>query len=157
MAYHAAFCLLSHARLVSVILEWLRLFFPSSCHPFLALNAAVPQTRFHETLIISYAVASKPKLALQLLARMRFHGLNLDAFSYHILLNSLVEASIYNFGDSVLTHVAAPGFFSPITTCIKMKSFRRQSYLNNTEAYLRELESAGLSDYRADDGHSQKG
>ncbi|XP_010934877.1 pentatricopeptide repeat-containing protein At1g71210, mitochondrial [Elaeis guineensis] len=149
-AYHAVFRLLSRARLVSVVLDWLRIFSPSSCHPFLLTsNAAAPHPRFHETLIVGYAVAGKPELALQLLARMRFHGLDLDAFSYHVLLNSFVEASIFDFADSILAHVAARGLFGPVTACIKMKSLCRQGRLDDAEAYLRELESSGLSDYRA--------
>ncbi|KAG1360946.1 pentatricopeptide repeat-containing protein, mitochondrial [Cocos nucifera] len=148
-AYHAVFRLLSRARFVSVVLDWLRLFSPSSCHPFLLTsNAAAPQPRFHETLVVGYAVAGKPELALQLLARMRFQGLDLDAFSYHVLLNSLVEASIFDFADSVLAHVAARGLFGPVTACIKMKNLCRQGRLDDAEAYLRELESSGLSDYR---------
>ncbi|KAJ6711223.1 RESPIRATORY COMPLEX I CHAPERONE putative-RELATED [Salix purpurea] len=47
--------------------------------------------RFQTVLVMGYAVAGKPDVALQMLGRMRFQGLDLDTFSYHVLLNSLIE------------------------------------------------------------------
>ncbi|KAJ6835071.1 putative pentatricopeptide repeat-containing protein [Iris pallida] len=131
-AYHAVFRLLSRARLASVVLDWLRSFRTSHLSPPSRNNP-----RFYDTLVIGYSVAARPELALRLLARMRFHGLDLHSFSYHVLLNSLVETSRFDYADSLLEHISARGLLTPVTDCIRVKSLCRQDRLDDALSYLR--------------------
>ena len=39
------------------------------------------RVRFYDTLVMGYAVSGKPEIALQLFAKMRFQGLDLDSFA----------------------------------------------------------------------------
>uniref|UniRef100_A0A0D9VBP5 Pentacotripeptide-repeat region of PRORP domain-containing protein n=1 Tax=Leersia perrieri TaxID=77586 RepID=A0A0D9VBP5_9ORYZ len=114
--YHAVFRLLSRARRAAVVVDWLRLFSNASA-------SSPARSRFHDTLVVGYAVAGDPQRGLSILGRMRFQGLNLDAFSSHVLLNSLVEASLHEYADSFARHLVS----SPVTTCIRIKSFCRQA------------------------------
>ncbi|URE20039.1 PPR repeat [Musa troglodytarum] len=153
-AYHAVFRHLSRARLASVVIDWLHLFSSSSPdihrHPFLLGGGATagPHPRFHDTLVVGYAVAGKPELALQLFARMRFQGLDLDSFSYHVLVNSLVDASIFDFAETVFCQISDRGLAGPVTACIRLKSLCRQGRLQDAEAYLRELAASPTADCR---------
>ncbi|KAJ6849962.1 pentatricopeptide repeat-containing protein, mitochondrial [Iris pallida] len=130
-AYHAVFRLLSRARLASVVLDWLRSFRTAHASP------SRHNPRFYDTLVIGYSVAGRPELALQLLARMRFHGLDLHSFAYHVLLNSLIESSLFDYADSLLDQISARGLLTPVTDCIRIKSFCRQDRLDDALSYLR--------------------
>ncbi|XP_072982040.1 pentatricopeptide repeat-containing protein At1g71210, mitochondrial [Typha latifolia] len=152
--YHAVFRLLYRARRVSVVLDWLRLFSsnsasPSSAFSPLSSGPATSHPRFHDTLVVGYAVAGKPELALQLLGRMRFHGLDLDAFSFHVLLNALVDASLFDFADSLHSQIAARGLAGPVASCIRIKSLCRQGRFQDAEALLRELPAPASARARA--------
>lgn len=131
--YHAVFRLLSRARRSSVVLDWLRL--------FSATNSSASQPRFHDTLVVGYAVAGDPQRGLSVLGRMRYHGYNLDAVSSRILLNSLVDASLHNFADSFSRSIAA----SPVTTCIRIKSLCRRGSFDDAVALLDTLPFAQAS------------
>uniref|UniRef100_J3L992 Pentacotripeptide-repeat region of PRORP domain-containing protein n=1 Tax=Oryza brachyantha TaxID=4533 RepID=J3L992_ORYBR len=122
--YHAIFGLLSRSRRSGVVVDWLRLFTNTA--------ASASRSRFHDTLVVGYAVAGDPQRGLSILGRMRFRGLDLDAFSSHILLNSLVEASLYDYADSFSRHLAS----SPVATCIRIKSLCRQSRIGDAVALL---------------------
>ncbi|XP_015622973.1 pentatricopeptide repeat-containing protein At1g71210, mitochondrial [Oryza sativa Japonica Group] len=122
--YHSVFRLLSRSRRSAVVVDWLRLFSNA--------NATPARSRFHDTLVVGYAVAGDPQRGLSILGRMRFRGLDLDAFSSHILLNSLVEASLHEYADSFARHLAA----SPVATCIRIKSLCRQARSRDAVALL---------------------
>ncbi|KAF9601108.1 hypothetical protein IFM89_017013 [Coptis chinensis] len=70
------------------------------------------RVRFHDTLVVGYAVAGKPDIALKLFGAMRFHGTDLDPFAYHVLLNALVEQSRFEFVQVVLKQLELRGFES---------------------------------------------
>nr|CAD1820783.1 unnamed protein product [Ananas comosus var. bracteatus] len=154
-AYHAIFRLLSRSpRGIPVVLDWLRLFSGAGDSPALAGPAGVgggggarpfvasigggpSNPRFLDTLVVGYSVAGKPELALHLLGRMRFRGLDLDAFSFHVLLNALVDASLFDFADSLHSHIASRGLAGPVTSCIRLKALCRQGRFTDAELLLR--------------------
>ncbi|XBH61000.1 pentatricopeptide repeat-containing protein At1g71210, mitochondrial [Aegilops tauschii subsp. strangulata] len=131
--YHAVFRLLSRARRASVVLDWLRLFTTTS--------ASTGQPRFHQTLVVGYAVAGDPQRGLSVLGRMRFRGMDLDAVSSRILLNSLVDASFHDLADSFARNLAA----SPVATCIRIKSLCRRARFSDATALLDTLPFAEAS------------
>jgi pentatricopeptide repeat protein len=59
-------------------------------------------------------VVGKPDVALQLFAKMRFQGLDLDSFAYHMLLNALVEESCFDAVEVILKHIQMRGFENEI-------------------------------------------
>ncbi|WOL13236.1 hypothetical protein Cni_G22005 [Canna indica] len=159
-SYHAVFRLLTRAKKSSLVIAWLRQFsssFPElRHHPFFPGGrgtATGPCPRFHDTLILGYSVAGKPELALRLLARMRFQGLDLQCFSYHVLLNSLVDASIFDFADDLFCQIIDRGLAGPVTYCIHLKSLCRQGRLQDAEAYLRERAASPTTGSRTVAGH----
>ncbi|CAA6669724.1 unnamed protein product [Spirodela intermedia] len=130
--YHAIFTLLSRARLMSVIHDWLQ--------SFAATRQQLPNLffqrrhiRFHEILVVGYAVAGKPEIALQVFGQMRFQGLDLDAFSYHVLLNSLVEESAFDVADTIFSQISSRGLYCP----------SHPNRLDEAIVFLRELDVEG--------------
>ncbi|RVX03544.1 Pentatricopeptide repeat-containing protein, mitochondrial [Vitis vinifera] len=85
--FHATFKILARAKLMSLMLDFLQ--------NYTELRY-VHRVRFYDTLVMGYAVAGKPEIALQLFAKMRFQGLDLDSFAYHVLLNALVEENCFD-------------------------------------------------------------
>ncbi|XP_074584021.1 pentatricopeptide repeat-containing protein At1g71210, mitochondrial-like [Curcuma longa] len=146
--YHAVFRLLSRAQLASVIIDWLRAFSSSSPElrrrPFLHGGSIGPTPRFNDTLVVGYAVAGKQEQALQIFARMRFHGLDLHPFAYHVLLNSLVEASMFDFADALHGEMSEGGITGPVSACIQLKSLCYQRRLAEAETRLRELAASPM-------------
>ncbi|RLN09534.1 pentatricopeptide repeat-containing protein [Panicum miliaceum] len=131
--YHAVFRLLSRARRNAVVVNWLRLFSDTT--------AAAGHPRFHDTLVIGYAVAGDPQRGLSVLGHMRFRGLDLDAVSSRILLNSLVDASLHDLADSFARNLPA----SPVATCILIKSLCRRARVDDAVALLDTLPFAEAS------------
>lgn len=102
------------------------------------------KVRFYDTLVMGYAVAGKPEIALQLFGKMRFQGLDLDVFAYHVLLNALVEENCFDAVEVIAKQISMRGFVKKeITHSIMMKSYCKQKRLEEAEVYLRELVSSG--------------
>ncbi|KAJ1277686.1 hypothetical protein BS78_04G022600 [Paspalum vaginatum] len=133
VVYHAVFRLLSRARRNTVILDWLRLFSETA--------ADAGHLRFHDTLVVGYAVAGDPQRGLSILGRMRFRGLDLDDVPSRILLNSLVDASLHNLADSFVRNLPS----SPVSTSILIKSMCRRARLDDAVALLDTLPFAEAS------------
>lgn len=72
---------------------------------------------------------------------MRFRGMDLDAVSSRILLNSLVDASFHDLADSFARNLAA----SPVATCIRIKSLCRRARFSDAIALLDTLPFAEAS------------
>lgn len=72
---------------------------------------------------------------------MRFRGLDLDAVSSRILLNSLVDASLHDLAESFARNLAP----SPISTCILIKSHCRRARLDHAVALLDTMPFADAS------------
>lgn len=128
--FHAIFSILSKAKLMSLMLEFLESY---------KKQRYAHQGRFYSTLVIGYSVAGKPEIALQLLGKMRFQGMDLDHFSYHVLLNSLVEHGYFDVVDVVADQIRLRGYENDITHSILVKSFCKQKDLDRAEEYLRRL------------------
>lgn len=128
--FHAIFSILSKAKLMSLMLEFLDNY---------KKQKYLHQVRFYSTLVIGYSVAGKPETALQLLGKMRFQGIDLDYFSYHVLLNSLVEYGYFDVVDTVADQIRCRGYENEITHSILVKSFCKQKDLDSAEDYLRRL------------------
>ncbi|XWS65265.1 hypothetical protein CRYUN_Cryun05aG0078700 [Craigia yunnanensis] len=126
--FYAIFKILSKAKLMSLMLEFLQDF---RAHRY------IHKVRFHDILVLGYALAGKPGMALQLFGRMRFKGLDLDIFSYHVLLNSLVEESSFDAADMIAKQIFMRGLENDITHSILVKLWCKQNKLDEAEAYLR--------------------
>lgn len=99
---------------------------------------------------MGYAVAGKPEVALQLFGKMRFQGLDLDPFGYHVLLNALVEENCVDAFENILKQIQMRGFENEVTHSIMVKSYWNQNRLDEAEAFLRGLVSQG----RESNGHA---
>lgn len=134
--FHAIFKILSKAKVMPLMLDFL--------DGFIKRGYAY-KVRFHNTLVMGYAVAGKPQFALQLFGRMRFQGLDLDRFGYHVLLNALVEEGCFDAVQVIGNQIRMRGLENEITCSLMMKSFCKQKRLDEAEAYLRRLVSDGKS------------
>ncbi|KAL8036027.1 hypothetical protein ABFX02_12G132800 [Erythranthe guttata] len=99
----------------------------------------VHKVRYYNILVIGYAVAGKPETALQLFGRMRFVGVDLDAFAYHVLMNSLVEQGYYDVVETLAKEIRVRGFQNEVTHSIMIKSFCKQNELEKGAEYLHSL------------------
>ncbi|KAK7300294.1 hypothetical protein RJT34_11136 [Clitoria ternatea] len=128
----AIFKILSRADLVPLVLEFL--------HSFRRRAHGV---RFHDTLVVGYAIAGKPDVALHLFGKMRFQGLDLDSFGYHVLLNSLAEKSYFNAFDVIVRQIRMRGYEDHVTHVIVVKGLCRQGRLEEAEVFLNGLVLSG--------------
>ncbi|XP_050367328.1 pentatricopeptide repeat-containing protein At1g71210, mitochondrial [Argentina anserina] len=135
--FNAIFKILSRAKLMSLM------------HDFLAsfrLHRLDHGVRFHDTLVIGYAVSGKPELALELFGKMRFLGLDLDSVGYHVLLNALVEEKCFDAVHAIAQQISSRGYESDITHNIMVKWLCREALLGEAEAYLRRAVMEGNGD-----------
>ncbi|XP_027330987.1 pentatricopeptide repeat-containing protein At1g71210, mitochondrial [Abrus precatorius] len=131
----AIFRILSRANLRPLILDFL--------HSF-RKRIFAHRVRFDDTLVVGYSIAGKPEVALHLFGRMRFHGLDLDCFAYHVLLNALVEKNYCNAFDSIVKQIRMKGYENHATNVIVVKCLCRQGRLEEAEAFLNELMCRGV-------------
>ncbi|KAL6226379.1 hypothetical protein ACLB2K_000341 [Fragaria x ananassa] len=129
--FNTIFKILSRAKLMSLIHDFLSSF---------SSNRYDHNVRFHDTLVMGYAVSGKPEVALQMLGKILFQGLNLDNFGYHVLLNSLVEENCFDAVHVIAQQIALKGFENDITHSIMLKWLCKQ---NRLDEYLRRLVSKG--------------
>ncbi|PQQ18326.1 pentatricopeptide repeat-containing protein [Prunus yedoensis var. nudiflora] len=139
--FNAIFKILSRAKLMSLMLDFLSTY---------RKQRYAHCVRFHDTLVMGYAVAGKPDIALQLFGKMRFQGLDLDVFAYHVLLNALVEENCFDAVQVIAKQISLRGFENEITHSIMLKWYCKQNLLDDAEKYLRKM----LSDGRAVNGHA---
>ncbi|KAK4275805.1 hypothetical protein QN277_018826 [Acacia crassicarpa] len=128
--YTAIFKILSKAELMTVMFDFL------DTHEKQRFDQKV---RFYDTLIIGYAVARKPDRALNLFGRMRFLGLDLDSFGYHVLLNSLAEKNSMGGFQTILEQIRLRGHENHVTHSVVMKYFCMRKRLCEAEEYLNSL------------------
>ncbi|XP_057441479.1 pentatricopeptide repeat-containing protein At1g71210, mitochondrial-like [Lotus japonicus] len=132
--FAAIFRILSRAKLRPLILDFLRKF---------SRGRVTHKVRFHDTLVVGYAIAGKPDIALHLFGKMRFQGLDLDGFGYHVLLNSLVEDNYQNAFDVIANQIRRKGYESHVTNVIVIKHLCKEGRLEEVEAYLNGLVGSG--------------
>ncbi|KAJ4960765.1 hypothetical protein NE237_020675 [Protea cynaroides] len=132
--FNAIFKILSRAKLMSVMIDFLQTY---------TNQRYMHKVRFYDTLVMGYAVAGKPEIALQLFGRMRFIGVDLDSFAYHVLLNALVEENLFDVVEIVAKQIKMRGFENQITSGIMVKNFVKQNKLEEAEAFIRGLVSNG--------------
>ncbi|XP_057724962.1 pentatricopeptide repeat-containing protein At1g71210, mitochondrial-like [Arachis stenosperma] len=106
-------------------------------------SAFYPRVRFHDTLVIGYAIAGKPEIALQVFGKMRFHGLDLDSFGYHVLLNALVDKDYFNAFDAIVRQIRMRGFENRYTNASVMKRLCYLGRLDEAEGFLFGLVDGG--------------
>lgn len=133
--FHAIFKILSKAKLMSLMIDFLEGFWK---------RRWVHKGRFYNTLVMGYAVAGKPDVALRLFAKMRFQGIDLDEFTYHVLLNALVEEGCFTAFDMVAKQIKVRGFENMMTHALLVKGFCKQKELDRAESYTRELVRSGV-------------
>ncbi|KAI3784289.1 hypothetical protein L1987_43386 [Smallanthus sonchifolius] len=133
--FNAIFKILSKAKLMSLMLDYLDNY---------AKHRGTHKTRYHTILVMGYAVAGKPEIALYLFGRMRYQGIDLDDFAYHVLLNSLVEENCCDGVESVAKQIKMRGFESEVTHSILVKGFCRKKEFDKAEAYLRGVMDGGV-------------
>ncbi|KAJ7964914.1 Pentatricopeptide repeat-containing protein [Quillaja saponaria] len=134
VTFNAIFKILSRAKLMSLMLDVLQNF---------RNHRYEHRARFNDILVIGYAVAGKPEVALQLFGRMRFQGLDLDSFAYHVLLNALVEGNCFDVVDAIVKQIQVRGCENDITHAIMVKSFCKQKRFDVAESFLNGLVSSG--------------
>ncbi|RVW15782.1 Pentatricopeptide repeat-containing protein, mitochondrial [Vitis vinifera] len=132
--FHATFKILARAKLMSLMLDFLQ--------NYTELRY-VHRVRFYDTLVMGYAVAGKPEIALQLFAKMRFQGLDLDSFAYHVLLNALVEENCFDAFRVVVEQIRMRGLDNEITHSIIVKNFCKQGQLDEAKAFVEQLVESG--------------
>ncbi|KAI3843833.1 hypothetical protein MKX03_010672 [Papaver bracteatum] len=132
--FNAIFKILTKEKLMDVMLSFLDKF---------KSRRSGHNVRFYDTLVMGYAVAGKPEIALQLFGKMRFKGLDLDSFAYHVFLNALVEQGIFDVFDVISEQITMRGFDNEVTSCLRVKNFVKQNKLKEAEEFLRGLESNG--------------
>ncbi|KAF9594641.1 hypothetical protein IFM89_034263, partial [Coptis chinensis] len=135
VTFNAIFKILSKEKLMSLVLDFLE--------AYRIMQKMSHRVRFHDTLVVGYAVAGKPDIALKLFGAMRFHGTDLDPFAYHVLLNALVEQSRFEFVQVVLKQLELRGFENEVTLCLRVKNYCKQNKLREAVFYLRRLQSRG--------------
>ncbi|CAH1421760.1 unnamed protein product [Lactuca virosa] len=133
--FNAIFKILSRAKLMSKMFDLLDRY---------NKHRGGHMTNFHNILVMGYAVAGKPEVALQLFGRMRYQGIDLDDFAYHVLLNALVEEGYFDEVESVARQIKTRGFESEITHSILVKGFCRKREFDKAESYLRGVIDSGI-------------
>ncbi|CAK8538590.1 unnamed protein product [Lathyrus sativus] len=130
----AIFRILTRASHVPLVLEFLQTF---------RKRVFAHRVRFNDTLVVGYAIAGKPEVALHVFGKMRFQGLDLDGFSYHILLNALAEEDYFNAFRIVLSQIQMKGYATSVTDAIVVKFLCKQGKLDEAEDYLNCLLGSG--------------
>ncbi|KAK1407194.1 hypothetical protein QVD17_38807 [Tagetes erecta] len=133
--FNAIFKILSKAKLMSWILVYLDNF---------GKRRDSYKISYYTVLVMGYAVAGEPETALYLFGRMRYHGIDLDDFAYHVLLNSLVEENCFDGVGSVAKQIKIRGFESDVTHSILVKCFCRKKEFDKAEKYLRGVLDDGV-------------
>ncbi|KAK7276618.1 hypothetical protein RIF29_17761 [Crotalaria pallida] len=132
--FTAIFRILSNANLMPLILDFLHTFRKSRFSH---------RVRFNDTLVIGYAIAGKPEVALHVFGKMRFQGLDLDTYGYHVLLNALAEGNYFNAFEVIAKQIRTRGYENHVTVAIVIKSLCKQGRLEEAEGYFDELMSSG--------------
>lgn len=101
VSYYTLLKMLSRAKLTGVLLDSLESF---------QKQKNISGLQFYDTLIMGYAHAGKADMALQVFARMRFQGVDLDGFAYNMLLNRLVEEDFFDVVDTIYKKILRAGF-----------------------------------------------
>lgn len=128
--FHAMFKILSRKKLMWLMLKFLDKYVQKNY---------VHQVRYYDTLVIGYSVAGKLETALHVFGKMRFSGIDLDPFAYHVLLNSLVEKGHFDVADMILNQIQLRGLVNDVTHSIVLKLFCKQNKLDEAEQYLNSL------------------
>ncbi|KFK41542.1 hypothetical protein AALP_AA2G142800 [Arabis alpina] len=129
--FHAIFKILRSAKLVSLMIDFL--------DRSVGFEGYRHSLRLCDALVIGYAVAGRTDIALQHFGHMRFRGLDLDYFGYHVLLNALVEEKCFDTVDVIFDQISARGFLCSVTHSILVKKLCKQGELEKAEDYLRSL------------------
>lgn len=130
VSYYTILKMLSRAKLTGVLLNWLESF---------QKQKSILGLRFYDTLIMGYALAGKADMALQLFARMRFQGIDLDGFAYNMLLNRLVEEDCFDVVDTIYKQILRAGFEDSNTFGIMIKNLCKQGKLDEAKQKFNEL------------------
>lgn len=132
--YVCIFKILSRAKLTSLMLDLLDTYMK---------HKHLHTVRMNDILVIGYALAGKVDLALQVFGKMRFHGADLNAVAYHVLLNALIEEGSFDAVSMVLGQIRMRGHESQVTHALVMKNLCKQNRLKDAEEYLHRLVSEG--------------
>eukprot|EP01018_Ginkgo_biloba_P025009 Gb_27816 [translate_table: standard] len=133
-AYCTILKMLSQAKLITVMFDWLESF---------EKQENVLSHRFYDALIMGYTLAGKPELALKVFERVIFQRLELDRFAYNMLLNVLVEENCFELAGIIHKHISCVGFENSSTICIMIKSLCKQDKLDEAKKLLEELRRNG--------------
>ncbi|KAG9452985.1 hypothetical protein H6P81_005889 [Aristolochia fimbriata] len=134
-AFHTILKILRQAKRVLDIEHWLQHF---------SEHQNIYRVRFHDMLVMGYAMVGEVDTALKRLAKMRFHGLDLNSFAYHVLLNSLVEENRFKAVDMIFEQISLRGLENSVTCCLRLKSLIRQNKLEEAKNYVLELEKSNF-------------
>ncbi|KAL1814105.1 hypothetical protein ACET3Z_024170 [Daucus carota] len=132
--FYAIFKILSKAKLMTLMTDFLDSY---------RRQSGVCKTRFYNTLVMGYAVAGKPDVALRLFAKMRFHGMDLDEYCYHVLLNALAEQGCFDAFDMVAKQIVFRGYQNNVTHAVLVKGLCKKKEWDRAESYTRDLVTSG--------------
>ncbi|KAL8096458.1 pentatricopeptide repeat-containing protein At1g71210, mitochondrial [Apium graveolens] len=138
--FYAIFKVLSKARLMTLMTDFLDSYRKQS---------GICKTRFYNTLVMGYAVAGKPDVALRVFGKMRFHGLDLDEYCYHVLLNALAEQSCFDAFDMVAKQIEFRGLKNCVTHAVLVKGLCKKKEWDRAESYTREFVASGMGSTEA--------
>ncbi|KAI5415898.1 hypothetical protein KIW84_041074 [Lathyrus oleraceus] len=130
----AIFRILTQASYVLLVLEFLQTLWK---------HVITHRVHFDDTLVVVYANAGKPDVALHMFGKMRFQWLDLDGISYRILLNALAREDYFNAFSIILSHIRMKGYTTSVTDVIVVKFFYKQGKLNEAKDYLNCLLGSG--------------
>ena len=74
---------------------------------------------------------------------MRFVGLDLDSFAYHVLLDALVEKIYLNAFDIIVRQIRSRGYENHMTNVIVVKHLCKERRLEEAEGFLNGLMCRG--------------
>lgn len=129
--FHAMFQILYKAESSWAILDFMKKYTED--------GFTMRPVRLYDTLVIGYSVVGKPEIALQVFGKMRFQGIDLNGFAYHVLLNSLVEKGYVDVVQVIVDQIRTHGLENEITHSIMMKNFCKSKDFDGAEEYLRSV------------------
>ncbi|EPS63256.1 hypothetical protein M569_11526, partial [Genlisea aurea] len=128
--FNAIFRIISKAKMMSLMLDFLQSYMKEKyCH----------KVRYHNILVIGYALAGRTETALYLFGEMRFMGVDLDEYAYHVLMNSLVEQGHFDMVQIIYKQIEERGFQRDVTHSIMIKSLCKQKNFDEGADYLSSL------------------
>ncbi|KAK4778255.1 hypothetical protein SAY87_018442 [Trapa incisa] len=130
--FHAMFKILSMAKRESQMMDFLE-----------DIGRNAYKLRFRDTLVMGYALAGKSDVALHLFGKMRFNGLELDSYTYRVLLNALVEDNCFDAVKALEKQVLSRTHDNVFIHSVMVKYLCKRNQLDHAMEYVNGLLKEG--------------